>query len=242
MRLIDLLPFLGGVSYKQVQVQVDTKTEEYFSGEYGTKEEQYVSGYGTKTEQYITGYQKKTITELQGEDPYYYNAYTNNMVGCTTNKYATSKNRTNQSTTSTTCKLINDRYVEVNDAYIGLLNRCVESSSAASFHISESNKFYGGDVYSSLDATLTTSGSSEDVAEYNNPVRPSNKTGAYNPKSTGATYVTRQVDDTSRPIYGTRTVTDYNKPIYSTRTVTDYNKPIYKTREVPVYEWQWVEE
>lgn len=233
MRLIDLLPFLGGVAYKQVQVQVATRTEEYFSGEYGTKQEQYVSGYGTKTEQYITGYQKKTVTEIQGEDPYYYNAYTNNKVGCTTNKYATAPSRTNQSSTGGTCKLINDDYVGVNDDFIWALNRCVGSSSDCKFYTT------GGDLYAVLDGG---GGASEDRAEYNSPIRQDYKTGVYNPKCTGATYVTRQVDDKSRPIYGTRTVTDYNKPIYGTRTVTDYNKPIYKTREVPVYEWQWVEE
>ena len=66
--------------------------------------------------------------------------------------------------------------------------------------------------------------------------------GVYNPNSTSATKVTRQVDDRSRPIYATRQVEDHNRPIYSTRTVTDYNKPIYKTRRVPVYEERWVEE
>lgn len=248
MRVIDLLPFLGGVAYKQVQVQVATRTEEYFSGEYGTKQEQYVSGYGTKQEQYITGYQKKTVTEIQGENPYNYNAYTNNMIGCTTNRYATAKSLTNQKATGTTCKLINDWYVEVNNAYISILSRCVESSTVVRYHNSAVRNKTGRyadvyDAYSSVTSEIEQGNpSSEDRREYYNRYRAQRHLGVYNPNSTGSTTVTRQVDDTSRPIYGTRTVTDTSKPIYSTRTITDTSKPIYSTRQVPVYEWQWVEE
>lgn len=245
MRLRDIIPLLSGTQYKWAQVLLRYDTERYIDG-YNTKEEQYISGYGTKSEQYITGYQKKTITEVQGDDPYYYNSYTNNKVGCTTNKYATAGSLTSQTATGRTCKLTNDWAVEVNDAYMSILSRCVEASSAVSFHKANVNNrlgnVYGGDAYDSVHDVMQTNGGAEDRKEYNNPVRQSKGLGIYNPKSTGATTVTRQVDDYTRPIYGTRQVTDYSKPIYSKRTVTDYNSPIWRTRQVPVYEWRWVEE
>ena len=241
-RLRDIIPLLSGTQYKKVQVLLRYDDEQYIDG-YGTKEEQYISGYGTKTEQYIAGYEQKTITEVVGDDPYEYNAHINNKVGCITNRYATALSRRYQKATGTTCKLLNDKDVEVNTAYIDILNRCVESRSAASFHINSALQYFEGDLLRSLDYVVDTyGGSPEDVEEYKNPVRQAYKFGAYNPNSTNIAEVTRQVDDKTKPIYATREVTDYNSPIYSTRTVTDYNKPIYKTRKVPVYEEHWVEE
>lgn len=241
-RLRDIIPLLSGTQYKKVQVLLRYDDEQYIDG-YGTKEEQYISGYGTKTEQYIAGYEQKTITEVVGDDPYEYNAHINNKVGCITNKYATALSRRYQKATGTTCKLLNDKDVEVNTAYIDILNRCVESRSAASFHINSSLQYFGGDISQSIFYVLDNfGGSPEDRDEYKNPVRQAYKLGAYNPNSTNIAEVTRQVDDKTKPIYATREVTDYNSPIYSTRTVTDYNKPIYKTRKVPVYEEHWVEE
>lgn len=241
-RLKDIIPLLSSTQYKKAQVLVRYDDERYIDG-YETKQEQFISGYGTKTEQYITGYHKKTITQINGNDPYQYNAYTNNKIGCTTNKYATSANRTNPRATNSTCKLINSRYVDTNNAYINILNRCVESSVAASHHINAGLGRYGGNISSSIINVLENNNdSSEDKEEYLNPQRRANRCGVYNLNSTGATVVTRQVDDKSRPIYASRQVTDYSKPIYSTRTVTDSSKPIYKTRKVPVYEERWVEE
>lgn len=241
-RLKDIIPLLSSTQYKKAQVLARYDDERYIDG-YETKQEQFISGYGTKTEQYIKGYQKKSVTELQGDDPYNYNAYTNNKVGCTTNKYATSASLSSQGVTGTTCKLINHWAVEVNEAYISILSRCVESITAVNYHLKNSNerKLNGasGSVYETLDRG---SGGAEDRKEYKNPVRASKRLGVYNPKSTGARFVTRQVDDKSRPIYASRQVTDRNKPIYGSRTVTDHNKPIYKTRKVPVYEERWVEE
>ena len=241
-RLRDILPLLSGTQYKRAQVLIRYDDEQYIDG-YGTKEEQYISGYGTKTEQYIAGYEQKTITEVVGDDPYEYNAHINNKVGCITNRYATATSRRYQKATGTTCKLLNDKDVEVNTAYIDILNRCVESRSAASFHINAALQYFGGDLLRSLDYVVDTyGGSPEDIEEYKSPVRQSMGLGAYNPNSTNIAEATRQVDDKTKPIYATREVTDYNSPIYSTRTVTDYNKPIYKTRKVPVYEEHWVEE
>lgn len=242
-RLRDIIPLLSGTQYKKVRALLRYDDEQYIDG-YGTKEEQYISGYGTKTEQYIAGYEQKTITEVVGDDPYEYNAHINNKVGCITNRYATALSRRYQKATGTTCKLLNDKDVEVNTAYIDILNRCVESRSAASFHINSSLQYFGGDISQSIFYVLDNyGGSPEDRDEYlKNPVRQAYKLGAYNPNSTNIAEVTRQVDDKTKPIYATREVTDYNSPIYSTRTVTDYNKPIYKTRKVPVYEEHWVEE
>ena len=241
-RLKDIIPLLSSTQYKKAQVLVRYDNEEYRDG-YDTKSERYISGYNTKSEQYITGYHKKTITQINGNDPYQYNAYTNNKIGCITNKYATAASRTNQRATNTTCKLINSSYVDANHAYINILNRCVESNIAASHHINAALGRYGGNISRSIINVLENyNGSSEDKDEYRNPVRWLRSLGVYNPNSTGATVVRRQVDDKSRPIYATRQVRDYSKPIYSTRTVTDSSKPIYKTRKVPVYEERWVEE
>ena len=230
-RLRDIIPLLSGTQYKKVQVLLRYD------------DEQYIDGYGTKTEQYIAGYEQKTITEVVGDDPYEYNAHINNKVGCITNRYATALSRRYQKATGTTCKLLNDKDVEVNTAYIDILNRCVESRSAASYHTNAALQFFGGSISRSIISSVENyGGSPEDNEEYKNPVRQSYKLGAYNPNSTNIAEVTRQVDDKTKPIYATREVTDYNSPIYSTRTVTDYNKPIYKTRKVPVYEEHWVEE
>ena len=230
-RLRDIIPLLSGTQYKKVQVLLRYD------------DEQYIDGYGTKSEQYIAGYEQKTITEVVGDDPYEYNANINNKVGCITNRYATALSRRYQKATGTTCKLLNDKDVEVNTAYIDILNRCVESRSAASFHINSALQYFGGDISQSIFYVLDNyGGSPEDREEYKSPVRQSMGFGAYNPNSTNIAEVTRQVDDKTKPIYATREVTDYNSPIYSTRTVTDYNKPIYKTRKVPVYEEHWVEE
>lgn len=242
-KLKDIIPLLSGTQYKKAQVLVRYDDEQYIEG-YDTKDEQYISSYGTKNEQYITGYQQKTITEISGNEPYNYNVYTNNKIGCTTNRYATGKSRTNPRLTHTTCKLINSRYVEVNSAYISVLNRCVESSTAVNFHIRQAQATgYGTNINSSLAnfVRVNSGTSSDDAAEYRNPLRRINGCGAYNLNSTGAVKKTRKVDDRSRPIYATRQVTDYNNPVYSTRKVTDYDKPIYKTRRVPVYEERWVE-
>ena len=240
-RLKDIIPLLSGTQYKRAQVLVRYDDEQYRDG-YGTKSERYISGYNTKSEQYITGYRQKTITRINGNDPYQYNAYTNNKIGCTTNRYATSADRTNPRATNTTCKLINSRYVDTNNAYINILNRCVESGVAASHHINAGIGRYGGDISSSIINVLENTGGGEDRAEYRNPQRRANRCGVYNLNCTGATLVRRQVNDTSRPIYATRQVTDYSKPIYSTRTITDTSKPIYKTRRIPVYEERWIEE
>ena len=289
-RLRDIIPLLSGTQYKRAQVLVrydneeyrdgyDTKTERYVSGYdtkneryisgYHTKTERYISGYNTKSEQYITGYRQKSVTEIVGDDPYDYNVYTNNKIGCITNRYATAVSLTNQRATNTVCKLLNNKDIEANIAYINVLRRCVESRAAISWHTNNATQHYGGNISRSIINVLENANdSSEDKAEYRNPVRRVRSLGVYNPNSTGATKVTRQVDDRSRPIYATRqvedhnrpiyatrqvtdhnrpiystrSVTDYNKPIYSTRTVIDYNKPIYKTRRIPVYEERWVEE
>ena len=287
--------FLGGVDYKQIQVQVGTKSEEYFTGNYGTKTEQYIIGYNTKqetyqdgygtktetyntgryntkTEQYITGYQKKTVTELQGEDPYQFNNYTNNKVGKTTNRYATADDLHNQNATGSTCYLMNQDYVDINTSFISLHGRCLESSASANIIINVAGS--SNNIIKTTTNRLVNGLSpftSNDITSFringSGGFRSIQKVGAYNPNSSQTT-VTKQVDDTSRPIYGTRIVTDYNSPIYATRTVTDYNnpiyrtrtvtdynspiygtrtvtdtsKPIYATRQVPVYEWKWVEE
>ena len=263
-RLRDIIPLLSGTQYKRAQVLVrydneqyrdgyDTKTERYVSGYdtkneryisgYHTKTERYISGYNTKSEQYITGYRQKSVTEIVGDDPYDYNVYTNNKIGCITNRYATAGSLTNQRATSTVCKLLNNKDIEANIAYINILRRCVESRTSASWHINSALQNFGGDISRSITTVLSNNGGgSEDRQEYRNPVRRTRGLGIYNPNSTGATKVTRQVDDRSRPIYATRQVEDHNRPIYSTRTVTDYNKPIYKTRTIPVYEERWVEE
>ena len=289
-RLRDIIPLLSGTQYKRAQVLVrydneqyrdgyDTKTERYVSGYdtkneryisgYHTKTERYISGYNTKSEQYITGYRQKSVTEIVGDDPYDYNVYTNNKIGCITNRYATAGSLTNQRATNTVCKLLNNKDIEANIAYINILRRCVESREAISWHTNVATQHFGGVVSRSVEEVLKNNGGgADDKIEYRNPVRRVRSLGVYNPNSTGATKVTRQVDDRSRPIYATRqvedhnrpiyatrqvtdhnrpiystrSVTDYNKPIYSTRTVIDYNKPIYKTRRIPVYEERWVEE
>ena len=241
-RLRDIIPLLSGTQYKKVRSLLRYDDEQYIDG-YGTKEEQYISGYGTKTEKYIAGYEQKTITEVVGDDPYEYNAHINNKVGCITNRYATALSRRYQKATNTTCKLLNDKDVEVNTAYIDILNRCVESRAAVSYHTNAALQFFCGSISRSIISSVENyGGHPDDNQEYKNPVRPSMGFGAYNPNSTNIAEVTRQVDDKTKPIYATREVTDYNSPIYSTRTVTDYNKPIYKTRKVPVYEERWVEE
>ena len=241
-RLKDIIPLLSGTQYKKAQVLVRYDDEQYRDG-YDTKTERYISGYHTKNEQYITGYRQKTITEINGDDPYDYNVYTNNKIGCITNRYATAGSLTNQRATGTVCKLLNNKDIEANIAYINILRRCVESRTSASWHINSALQNFGGDISRSITTVLLNNGGgSEDRQEYRNPVRRTRGLGVYNPNSTGATKVTRQVDDRSRPIYATRQVEDHNRPIYSTRTVTDYNKPIYKTRRVPVYEERWVEE
>ena len=289
-RLKDIIPLLSSAQYKRAQVLVryddeqyrdgyDTKTERYVSGYdtkneryisgYHTKTERYVSGYHTKNERYITGYRQKIVTQINGDDPYDYNVYTNNKIGCITNRYATAGSLTNQRATGTVCKLLNNKDIEVNIAYINILRRCVESRAAISWHTNNAIQYFGGVVSRSVEDVLKNNGGGlEDKQEYKNPVRRVRSLGVYNPNSTGATKVTRQVDDRSRPIYATRqvqdynrpiyanrqvtdhnrpiysirSVTDYNKPIYSTRTITDTSKPIYKTRKVPVYEERWVEE
>ena len=254
-RLRDIIPLLSGTQYKRAQVLVRYDNEQYTDG-YDTKIERYVSGYATKNERYITGYRQKTITQINGDDPYDYNVYINNKIGCITNRYATAGSLTNQRATGTVCKLLNNKDIEVNIAYINILRRCVESRAAISWHTNNAIQYFGGVVSRSVENVLKNNGGgSEDKQEYRNPVRRTRGLGVYNPNSTGATKVTRQVDDRSRPIYATRqvtdhnrpiystrSVTDYNKPIYSTRTVIDYNKPIYKTRRIPVYEERWVEE
>ena len=241
-RLKDIIPLLNSTQYKRAQVLIRYDDKQYIDG-YDTKTERYISGYHTKNQQYITGYRQKTITEINGDDPYDYNVYTNNKIGCITNRYATAGSLTNQRATGTVCKLLNNQDIEVNIAYINVLRRCVESREAASWHIKAATQHFGGDISRSVTTVLSNNGgSSEDRQEYKNPVRRTRGLGIYNPNSTGATKVTRQVDDRSRPIYAIRQVEDYNRPIYSTRTVTDYNKPIYKTRRVPVYEERWVEE
>ena len=267
-RLKDIIPLLSATWYKRAQVLIRYDDEQYIDG-YDTKTERYISGYHTKNQQYITGYRQKTITEINGDDPYDYNVYTNNKIGCITNRYATAWSLTNQRATGTVCKLLNNKDIEANIAYINVLRRCVESREAISWHTNVATQHFGGVVSRSVEDVLKNNGGgADDRVEYRNPVRRVRSLGVYNPNSTGATKVTRQVDDRSRPIYATRqvedhnrpiyatrqvtdhnrpiystrSVTDYNKPIYSTRTVIDYNKPIYKTRRVPVYEERWVEE
>lgn len=241
-RLKDIIPLLSATQYKRAQVLVRYDDEQYRDG-YDTKTERYISGYHTKSEQYITGYRQKTITEINGDDPYDYNVYTNNKIGCITNRYATAGSLTNQRATSTVCKLLNNKDIEANIAYINILRRCVESRAAISWHTNNATQHFGGVVSRSVEDVLKNNGGApDDKIEYKNPVRRVRSLGVYNPNSTGATKVTRQVDDRSRPIYATRQVEDYNRPIYSIRTVTDYNKPIYKTRRIPVYEERWVEE
>lgn len=218
MRLKDIIPLLSGTQYKWAQVLTDYKAE------------QYIDGYQQKTEKYVSGYGTKTITEVSGEDPEYYNRYTNNKIGKTTNKYATAESRTNQNATGSTCKLINDTYIEANDAYMDAYNACIMSSSAVSTLVNWIRTYGSSSFYSAIMDFHSLYGySTEGSKEIIDPKRYQYKCGIYNPKCTGQTTITRQV-------------TDYDKPVYGTRVVNDLSRPIYKTRQVPVYEWKWIEE